>query len=98
MLQWRAMPKLLVCLLILAAPGAARVKTGLDILIEEDFAPIAGKRIGVVANDNSRAADHRNIVASLASSPKVKLTAIFAPEHGFAATAQAGADIASGKD
>jgi uncharacterized protein YbbC (DUF1343 family) len=79
-------------------PLSARVKTGLDVLVEQDFAPIAGKRVGVIANDNSRTWDHRNIVTVLAASTKVKLTAIFAPEHGFAANAQAGASIASGKD
>jgi hypothetical protein len=26
---------------------SARVKTGLDVLVEQDFAPLAGKRIGV---------------------------------------------------
>ena len=56
---------------------SARVKTGLDVLVDQDFAPIAGKRVGVIANNNSRTWDHRNIVALLAASPKVKLTAIF---------------------
>jgi uncharacterized protein YbbC (DUF1343 family) len=84
--------------LVLSTSLAARVKTGLDILVEQDFAPIAGKRVGVIANQNSVTWDHRNIVTLLAASTKVKLTAIFAPEHGFAATAQAGASIPSGKD
>jgi uncharacterized protein YbbC (DUF1343 family) len=89
---------LLVCWPVLSNTLAARVKTGLDVLVEQDFAPIAGKRVGVIANDNSRTWDHRNIVTVLAASKKIKLTAIFAPEHGFAANAQAGASIASGKD
>ena len=37
-------------------------------------------------------------VTLLAASTKVKLTAIFAPEHGFSVAAQAGASIPSGKD
>jgi uncharacterized protein YbbC (DUF1343 family) len=89
---------LLGCGFAFVNPLSARVKTGLDVLVEQDFAPIAGKRVGVIANDNSRTWDHRNIVTVLAASTKVKLTAIFAPEHGFAANAQAGASIASGKD
>jgi uncharacterized protein YbbC (DUF1343 family) len=70
-----------------------RVKTGLDVLVEQDFAPIAGKRVGVIANQNAMTWDHRNIVEAMAKSGRVKLTAIFAPEHGFSATKQAGANI-----
>ena len=51
-----------VFLLVFSSALSARVKTGLDILVDQDFAPIAGKRVGVIANDNSRTWDHRNIV------------------------------------
>ena len=84
--------------LILTAALPARVKTGVDVLVEQDFAPIAGKRVGVIANENSLTWDHRNLVALLAKSTKLKLTAIFAPEHGSSGTAQAGENIPSGKD
>jgi uncharacterized protein YbbC (DUF1343 family) len=75
-----------------------RVKTGLDVLVEQDFAPIAGKRVGVIANQNALTWDHRNIVEVMAKSGRVKLTAIFAPEHGFSVTKQAGANIELEKD
>jgi uncharacterized protein YbbC (DUF1343 family) len=91
--------KAAICILLLApALVSARVKTGLDVLVEQDFAPLAGKRVGVVANQNSMTFDHRNIVAAMTKSGKVKLTAIFSPEHGFSGTNQAGANIESGKD
>jgi uncharacterized protein YbbC (DUF1343 family) len=88
----------IIYLLILSNSLAARVKTGLDVLVEQDFAPIAGKRVGVIANQNSLTWDHRNVVTLLGASSKVKLTAIFSPEHGFLASAEAGASIASSKD
>jgi len=75
-----------------------RVKTGLDVLVEQDFAPIGGKRVGVIANQNALTWDHRNIVEVMGKSTRVKLTAIFAPEHGFSATKQAGANIELEKD
>ena len=84
------------CFFILCAVPAllsGRVKTGLDVLIEQDFAPIAGKRVGVIANQNSRTWDHRNIVEVMAKSSRIKLSAIFAPEHGFSAMKPAGANI-----
>ena len=87
-------------LITLAIPALlwGRVKTGLDVLVEQDFAPLAGKRVGVIANQNSMTWDHRNIVAVMVKSSRVKLTAIFSPEHGFSGTNPAGAIIESGKD
>jgi uncharacterized protein YbbC (DUF1343 family) len=76
----------------------ARVKTGLDVLVEQDFAPIAGKRVGVVTNHTGLTWDHRHIVQVLASSGKVKLAAIFSPEHGYLGTAPDDTSVASGKD
>jgi uncharacterized protein YbbC (DUF1343 family) len=77
---------------------AARVKTGLDVLVEQDFAPIAGKRVGVVTNHSGLTWDHKHIVNVLAASKKVKLTAIFSPEHGYLGIAADGVSVASGKD
>jgi len=90
--------KLIFVLILLCTCLEARVKTGLDVLVEQDFAPIAGKRVGVIANQNSKTWDNRSIVTVMAASPQVKLVAIFAPEHGFSASNQAGANLDSGKD
>jgi len=86
--------------LILGASSllCARVKTGLDVLVEQDFTPLAGKRVGVIANQNTRTWDHRSIVSVMAKSGRFKLTAIFTPEHGFSGQGEAGEAIASGKD
>ncbi|HTS30251.1 MAG TPA: DUF1343 domain-containing protein [Bryobacteraceae bacterium] len=88
----------LSAVLMLPALLPGRVKTGLDVLVEEDFAPLAGKRVGLIANQNAVTWDHRNIVEVMAASKRVKLAAIFAPEHGFSATSPAGANIESGKE
>jgi uncharacterized protein YbbC (DUF1343 family) len=88
----------IACLLAAASIASARVKTGLDVLVEQDFAPLDGKRVGVVANQNAMTWDHRSIVSVMAASKHVKLVAIYAPEHGFSATSEAGAKIASGKE
>jgi len=95
-IRWRVAAVMIWLAIPLVLPG--RVKSGLDVLVEQDFAPLAGKRVGVIANQNSMTFDHRNIVAAMAKSGKVKLTAIFSPEHGFSGTAEAGASVASGKD
>ena len=88
---------MLFALSIAAALLPARVKTGLDVLVEQDFAPLAGKRVGVIASQNSVTRDHRNIVEVMAASSRVKLVVIFAPEHGFSAASPAGTSIEAGK-
>jgi uncharacterized protein YbbC (DUF1343 family) len=89
---------LCVLTLVSSATLVARVKTGLDVLVEQDFAPIAGKRVGVVTNHSGLTWNHKHIVNVLAASKKIKLTAIFSPEHGYLGIAADGVDVASGKD
>jgi uncharacterized protein YbbC (DUF1343 family) len=64
-------------------PAAARVKTGLDVLIAQDFAPIKGKRVGVITAQTGVSEDGRRVIDVLAHAPGVKLVAIFSPEHGL---------------
>jgi uncharacterized protein YbbC (DUF1343 family) len=91
--------KILSCLtLALTSALPARVKTGLDVLVEQDFAPLAGKRVGVVTNQTGLTWDHRHIVQVLAASRNCKLAAILSPEHGYLGTARAGAAVTSGRD
>jgi uncharacterized protein YbbC (DUF1343 family) len=92
--------KLSLCVLnlVLCATAPARVKTGLDVMVEQDFAPLAGKRVGVVTNHTGLTWDHRHIVQVLAASKNCKLTAVFSPEHGYLGIAADGAYVDSGKD
>jgi uncharacterized protein YbbC (DUF1343 family) len=55
----------------------------LDVLVEQDFALLAGKRVGVITNHTGLASDRRRIIDVLAQTPKLKITAIFSPEHGL---------------
>ena len=88
-------------LLLLCLPANARVKTGLDVLVEQHFAPLAGKRVGVITNFSAITYDRRHIIDVLASpeakAAGVKLVAIFTPEHGLSGTAKDGATVASSK-
>ena len=63
----------------------AEVLTGLDVLAQENFAPLAGKRIGLITNHTGLSRDgKRNIDLMLAAG--VKIAAVFSPEHGLAGT------------
>lgn len=63
--------------------GRARVKSGLDRLVLDDFSPLHGKRVAIVANQASVDGELHHIVDLVAQHPKCTLTRIFAPEHGL---------------
>jgi uncharacterized protein YbbC (DUF1343 family) len=73
--------------------SAAPVKPGLEILLEKQLSLIQGKRVGIVTNQTGVDRQGRHIVDLLAAVPGVKLTAIFAPEHGLRGTIEAGYKI-----
>ena len=72
-------------LLWLAAvsPVEGRVITGLDVLIEQNFAQLKGKRVGVITAQTGVTEERRRVIDVLANAPGVKLVAIFTPEHGL---------------
>jgi uncharacterized protein YbbC (DUF1343 family) len=60
----------------------ADVLTGLDVLAQENFAPLAGKRIGLITNHTGLSRDgKRDIDLMLAAG--IKVVALFSPEHGL---------------
>lgn len=69
------------------------VMTGADVLETLDFAPLHGRRVGLVANQTSTTADGRHLFDVLAAHRSVDLRAVFAPEHGVRGRAAAGAEI-----
>lgn len=73
-------------MVLLPLTVAAQVKTGLDVLIEQNFQPLAGKRIGLATNQTGITHDGRRNIDVFAHAPNVKLTAIFSFEHGLNGT------------
>src|SRR5579884_3878571 len=76
----------LLSLAVGAETARGQVKTGLDVLIEENFAPLAGKRVGLVTNQTGITRDGRRNIDVFAHAPNLKLTAIFSFEHGLEGT------------
>jgi len=72
-----------------------RVKTGIDVLEEENFAPLAGKHVGLITNSTGCASDGKRTIDLLAHAPGVKLVALFSPEHGLEGSASEGAKVES---
>lgn len=65
-----------------------RVKTGLDVWVEQGFAPLRGRRVGAIVNPTSVDSRFRHLADLLASTPGVHLAALFGPEHGIRGEAQ----------
>lgn len=74
---------------------ASGTMSGLDVLVADGFAPLRGKRVGVITNSTAVDRRGRSIVDLLAAAPGVELAAIFSPEHGYAAASES-ENIASG--
>lgn len=74
---------------------ASGTMSGLDVLVADGFAPLRGKRVGVLTNSTAVDRRGRGIVDLLAAAPGVELAAIFSPEHGYAAASES-ENIASG--
>lgn len=66
------------------SPRNGSVQTGIDVLESEDFAPLKGKRIGLLTNQTGLDSRGRRTIDILVHAPGVQLTAIFSPEHGVA--------------
>ena len=63
----------------------AQTLTGLDVLEQEKFQPLQGKRIGLITNQTGRdRAGRRNVDVMLEAG--VRVAAWFAPEHSFDGT------------
>lgn len=70
------------------APPSPRVRPGLDLLLEERFELVAGRRVALLVNPTSVRADLTHSVDAFLARKDVTVGAIFAPEHGLAASAQ----------
>ena len=74
--------------MVLTLPAAAadiepKVLNGIDTLKQQNFAPLAGKRIGLVTNHTGLSADGTSTIDLFFNSQVCKLVALFSPEHGI---------------
>ncbi|MFG2225809.1 exo-beta-N-acetylmuramidase NamZ domain-containing protein [Streptomyces sp. NPDC048644] len=72
------------------AHGGTTVHTGFDRLAADGYRLLDGHRTGIVTNPTGVTRDLRHIVDVMHADDRVRLTAVFGPEHGFRGTAQAG--------
>ena len=69
------------------------VGLGIDCLLDEHLGLIQGARIGLVSNASGVTGDLRRTVDALFDMLGTQLTALFAPEHGFATDVSDGVTV-----
>ncbi|NLT70735.1 MAG: DUF1343 domain-containing protein [Verrucomicrobiaceae bacterium] len=84
-----------------AAGDPVVVRNGIDVLERDGFAPLVGKKIGLITNHTGINHQRRSTIDLLAGAPNVELVALFSPEHGIRGVSEAdsiddGHDAATG--
>ncbi|MBI2571242.1 MAG: DUF1343 domain-containing protein [Candidatus Schekmanbacteria bacterium] len=74
------------------------IKTGLERLVDKDFAPLRGLRVGLVVNQTAVDSRLRHLVEHLWARTDVHLRALLSPEHGLWGDAQDQVSVGSIRD
>src|SRR2546427_4554190 len=91
-LSWRHVKTALQSLLILCACWrcAAEVQLGNEVLAQDGFKVLQGKRVGLITNPSGVNRNLESTISVLRAAPDVKLVALFGPEHGIYGDVPAG--------
>lgn len=78
--------------------SAGSVMPGIEVLRSDGFELLKGQRVGLITNPTGVDNNLKSTVDILAEAPDVRLTALFAPEHGVRGNYVAGATVANEVD
>lgn len=76
--------------IITAAVAVPKVKTGIEVLRDNNFRILQGKRVGLITNPTGVDSQLKSTVDILNEAPGVKLVALYGPEHGVRGDVHAG--------
>lgn len=76
----------------------APVRPGVEVLLRDSLALVAGKRAGLITNHTGRDRQGTSTIDLLADHPEIELVALYSPEHGIRGSAEAGVKVSSGID
>jgi uncharacterized protein YbbC (DUF1343 family) len=99
----RPLLKVVSLILALQSPSALHAQStgvvpGVEVLLTDSIHLVRGKRVGLLTNHSGRDRKGTSTIDLLFKAPGVKLTALFAPEHGIRGAARAGDKISSSVD
>ncbi|MFW5707490.1 MAG: exo-beta-N-acetylmuramidase NamZ domain-containing protein [Bacteroidota bacterium] len=75
-----------------------QVKTGIEVLRENSFAPLVGKRVGLITNPTGVDSRLKSTIDILAEAEQVELVALYGPEHGVRGDYPAGEYVENQND
>ncbi len=74
------------------------VKTGIEVLKDQHFRPLKGKRVGLITNPTGVDSNLRSTIDLLHEVPDVQLVALYGPEHGVRGNQHAGESVTDAGD
>ena len=77
---------------------AAAVKPGVEVLRDNGFKQLAGKRVGLITNPTGIDNNLKSTVDILHEAANVELVALFGPEHGVRGDVHAGDEVGNSVD
>ncbi|MDE6097403.1 MAG: DUF1343 domain-containing protein [Muribaculaceae bacterium] len=89
---------LLTALVPAAVSAQAAVKPGIEVLRDNGFAQLQGKRVGLITNPTGIDNCLKSTIDILHDAPGVKLCALFSPEHGVRGDVHAGDNVSTSVD
>lgn len=88
----------LVCAIFIACSASSQVKPGIEVLRDNDFAPLKGKRVGLITNPTGVDRNLKSTIDILNEAADVELVALYAPEHGVRGDIHAGDKVENAID
>ena len=74
------------------------MKTGIEVLKEQNFRCLEGKRVGLITNPTGVDNGMRSTIDILHEAPNVRLVALYGPEHGVRGDVHAGDHVTDQRD
>ena len=78
--------------------NGANVKTGIEVLREQNFKILEGKRVGLTTNPTGVDSQLKSTIDILWEAKNVNLVALYGPEHGVRGNVHAGDVVANDVD
>lgn len=75
-----------------------KIKTGIEVLKEQNFRCLEGKRVGLITNPTGVDNELKSTIDILHEAPNVKLVALYGPEHGVRGDVHAGDKVDNSAD
>lgn len=88
----------LLLLTLTAQAQKIRIKTGIEVLKEQNFKCLEGKRVGLITNPTGVDNNLKSTIDILHEAPNVKLVALYGPEHGVRGDVHAGDKVDNSAD